>query len=423
MNLVTIPGSVESPAATAAAVKSARASAFFARPAVFVSALSPGLVAGGSQCTLAFLQAVCELHEGRVTWVGPEFVGGVSREDLALEHFVDAPERSLVQKVRGALIDGHADRTTPAAAAFLRENCPPNSVVYVNGEVAGQVVALASKAAKHGERTTVFIPHNHAREYARSENDNPLLWRWVYRRNYCRAARIGHEQAAVRLFLTRSDRHAYEAECGQAEGASRSLDGMYFGYRPLAESAPIAVANAAQKRFTLLINTNLSQQQNEAGVLSFLHEVWPKIRDQIAGSHLILAGRNPRPSIQEAVSQYPGVELISRPEPDEMEQIFQRSSICLATTEGGSGIKLRVAEALRRGLAVVSTPSCARGYEDVAEDLLKVRNSPAEFAGAIVDLHRADLNTLSDRCRSCYAEQFSFEAGMRKMQQLGDLPL
>src|SRR5688500_19036898 len=107
-------------------------------PALFVSCLSPGYVAGGPQCTLAFLQAVSEIHQGRVTYVGPPFVATSPAPDVALESSVWARPRSLASKSWGLITGRYADRSTPVALTYLRRLRRFSGVIYVNGDVVGR---------------------------------------------------------------------------------------------------------------------------------------------------------------------------------------------------------------------------------------------------------------------------------------------
>ena len=102
-------------------------------------------------------------------------------------------------------------------------------------------------------------------------------------------------------------------------------------------------------------------KMNEAGVLSFLRDVWKPLSAVQSDVTLILAGRFPLESIKAEAALHANVEVYERPEPEEMEQLFARTDMCVATSIHGSGIKLRIAESLRRGIPVLSTPYCTRG--------------------------------------------------------------
>ena len=378
-------------------------------PALFVSSLSPGFIAGGSQCTFAFLRAVSEIHRGRVTYLGPPFLE--PKPAVVIESSLLVRPRPFIAKAFGLLTGRHVDRTTPAAVTYLKKH-KTFGVVYVNGEISGKVVGVARRLGM----PVVFIPHNFAPEYLTATARHPRIdIRWLHRRVAIRCALEGYRLADLRLCLTEHDRLAYE----RATGTSGAAEGnMYFGY-PMPPQ-PLA---ATPETFTVLVNTNMASRENEDGVIFFLNHVWTHINGR-EGWRLILAGRHPTARIKDRAAQFGNVEVISRPEPEQMEALFARSSVCVASSRTGSGIKLRVAEALRRGLPVVSSAHCSRGYEQVSPDVMRIYGSPEECLLQLRSLAQEDLDVLRLRCRAEYERHFSFSVGVSKCQAaLGTLRL
>jgi hypothetical protein len=222
-----------------------------------------------------------------------------------------------------------------------------------------------------------------------------------------RSALEGYRLADLRLCLTEHDRLAYE----RATGTSGAAEGnMYFGY-PM----PPQPLVATPQTFTVLVNTNMASRENEDGVMFFLDHVWSHISGR-EGWRLILAGRYPSARIKGRAAQFGNVEVISRPEPEQMEALFARSSVCVAASQTGSGIKLRVAEALRRGLPVVSSVHCSRGYEQVSPAVMRIYGSPEDCLQHLRSLAAEDLDVLRPHCTSEYERHFSFSVGVSKCQ-------
>ncbi len=294
----------------------------FRHPAIFVSTLSPGYVGGGSQCTLAFLQAVSHLHEGNVTYIGPPFLKSMPVPDVRLTNRIDVEDRSLSSKVQGLAEFRSVDRTTPIAIARLRELRGTGSVVYVNGELAGHVVAHVRQLGL----PCIFICQNYAPEYMAAETPRFAVRRRMYVGLGSRAALAGYRNADVCVTLTDEDRQSYEATSGRVLPPQTTLSRCYFGYEDSDGLLPQGPVHTPPERFTVLVNTNMAMRQNEEGVLFVLNQVWPRVHQQ-QDWRLILAGRYPTRAIQQAAANFDTVELISRPEPLAMEQIFRRAAV------------------------------------------------------------------------------------------------
>lgn len=376
------------------------------RRALFFSSLSPGYIAGGSQCTLAFLQAVSDMHGGRLRYVGPAYLEDSPHDELDRIDARFVPNRSAAAKLWDVATRLSVDRTGPIAEQELSAQDPSDCVVYVNGEAAAQCARIA---AARGFRT-IFIPHNYPDEYAAARQSG-IAERFRTRLVQHHALRA-FAAASVTLTLTRQDLERFQAaHSGPPHGRGRP--DMYFGYRaPEQAFDPQDMAN--DRPFNILLNTNFGLAENERGVLEFLEAIWPQVADSIP-ARLILAGRAPGETLKSVVAGLgERVTLFERPDHDEMAAIFARASVSVASTREGSGIKLRVAEALRRGLPVVTTEHCARGYEGVSPDVVRVYETPGDAVSAVLDIYaaRAELGILA---RAEYQRLFSYEAGVAKM--------
>src|SRR5688500_12512269 len=91
----------------------------FDRPALFISSLSPGYIAGGSQCTLAFLQAVSELHGGRVEYLGPPWLQSDAGYGVEVTAVHEVGDRSALAKAWHLLRGDSIDRVSPHVRAFM----------------------------------------------------------------------------------------------------------------------------------------------------------------------------------------------------------------------------------------------------------------------------------------------------------------
>ena len=103
----------------------------------------------------------------------------------------------------------------------------------------------------------------------------------------------------------------------------------------------------------LLFVGTLDWQANRDGLLWFLREVWPILKKKYAGLCFTIIGRNPGDEISQQVGRYEGVELLGFV--DDLEPHYSRSRVFVAPLRFGSGIKVKVINALYRGLPVSTT--------------------------------------------------------------------
>ncbi|HSW35141.1 MAG TPA: glycosyltransferase family 4 protein [Candidatus Limnocylindrales bacterium] len=114
----------------------------------------------------------------------------------------------------------------------------------------------------------------------------------------------------------------------------------------------------------LLITGSLWFEPNAGGATWFIKNVWHRLQasdHQISSKYkLVIAGSKPGKEIKSLVARYKNIELIDTPL--EMKPYFENASIYLAPIFTGTGMKVKVAEALSYGLPVIGTNHAFTGY-------------------------------------------------------------
>jgi glycosyltransferase involved in cell wall biosynthesis len=127
---------------------------------------------------------------------------------------------------------------------------------------------------------------------------------------------------------------------------------------------------------------NYLHPPNVEGALWLAREVWPLVRRSRPSARLTLAGRAPPADILALAApdiQVPGAL-------DDLAPVYRRSSVAVAPIFWGSGVRIKILEALARGLPLVSTALAAEGIALHDGESALFAERPAEFAAAIVRL-------------------------------------
>ena len=139
----------------------------------------------------------------------------------------------------------------------------------------------------------------------------------------------------------------------------------------------------------LLYVGNLGWHPNVAGLDWFFAHVWPLLRAQLPGLRLRIVGSGLETTesgapVVPAGWRHEGVDVVGFV-PD-LGPLYDGSSLVVAPILGGSGVRIKLLEAMRAGLPVVTTAEAVDGTLAVAGRHLAASNDPAAFAAAIVAL-------------------------------------
>ena len=132
---------------------------------------------------------------------------------------------------------------------------------------------------------------------------------------------------------------------------------------------------------TAIFTGTLSHPPNVYGAIWFVREVWPLVRERLPDARFRIVGRDPAPALR-ALAGADGVELVGAV-PD-IRPCFAASTIAVVPLHDGGGTRLKIAEALACGRAVVSTSVGAEGLDLEPGRHLLVEDGAQAFAAATV---------------------------------------
>ena len=114
----------------------------------------------------------------------------------------------------------------------------------------------------------------------------------------------------------------------------------------------------------------------------FANRILPALRHRI-DARLVLAGRSPAPAVR-ALNALPAVRSVA--DPDDMEPILADADIAVLPIRLGGGQRIKVLEALSRGLPMVATRFAVEGLDLIDGLHFSEAETTPDFVDAIAAL-------------------------------------
>jgi glycosyltransferase involved in cell wall biosynthesis len=172
-----------------------------------------------------------------------------------------------------------------------------------------------------------------------------------------------------------------------------------------------------QTEKALLYIGSLAWEANRDGLVWFINEAWEKLKQRHADLKFYIVGGNPDPSIVELAQKHQDIILTGFV--DDLEDYYPRCRVFVSPLRFGSGIKLKVVNAMLRGLPTVTTPIGAEG--------MPIENGKNIFASLEIEQMVADTSRLltdqglwesmRDQSRVFAGEHFSWPKQIEKINR------
>ena len=244
----------------------------------------------------------------------------------------------------------------------------------------------------------------------RAARAGPLRRRWLLQEAdaWDRLARDASARADTTLCVTEQDRALL------AEAGGRRLATVPLGIDACAET-PVQATGPPHR---ILFLGSFQHPPNRSAAALLCDRVWPQVCDRLPDWELVLAG--------------PGSDtfLAGRPRPptriratgfvDDLAELFSGCRLFAAPLTEGGGIKIKILEAMARGLPVVTTPIGAEGIVSAADDLVWLAPDGESFARHLLDA-ALDLEGAARRARQArlYVQKhFSWDAVVLRLEDV-----
>lgn len=166
---------------------------------------------------------------------------------------------------------------------------------------------------------------------------------------------------------------------------------------------------------SILFIGTLTWEANIDAVLYFLKDIWPKILSIRPEVKFYIVGKNPDIRIIQAVKESHQVYLTGFVQ--DLDEYYTRCKVFISPLRFGSGIKVKVMNALYRGIPTVSTTIGAEGLAvDHGKDMM-VTDDANQFAEDIIKLLEDPYlwKNISSNSRQLANELYTWEAVFDKV--------
>ncbi len=133
----------------------------------------------------------------------------------------------------------------------------------------------------------------------------------------------------------------------------------------------------------LLFVGGFSHRPNVDGILWFVDQVWPMVKERLPKTKLTIAGSNPLPEIVKLASD--DIKVVGFVSDETLAQLYDEVDAAIAPLRFGAGVKGKVLEALSVGTPIVITSVAAQGIPDI-RDVCPVTDTAEAFAEAVIAL-------------------------------------
>jgi len=153
------------------------------------------------------------------------------------------------------------------------------------------------------------------------------------------------------------------------------------------DSAQLEPVKRSDDSANILTIGTLFYPPNADGVRWFMRQVYPLIRAQVPASSLTIVGPRPPQDISQFAIRNSQFVTVTGYVPD-LQPYLERAALMVVPVRAASGMRVRILEALARGIPIVTTTTGVEGIDAVHDEHLLIADEPEQFAAEVVRLLR-----------------------------------
>jgi GT2 family glycosyltransferase/2-polyprenyl-3-methyl-5-hydroxy-6-metoxy-1,4-benzoquinol methylase len=180
---------------------------------------------------------------------------------------------------------------------------------------------------------------------------------------------------------------------------------------------PEPISDFSERKDVLFVG-GFTHGPNADGVLWFVKEVWPHIKQNISGGKFIIVGSNVTPEIMALAAD--DIQIIGFLSETELQKLYKKVKLVVIPLRYGAGVKGKTVEAMYNGIPLVSTDFGLEGLPGAPHSLTP-RNKADDFASEVVRLYNApenELEGLSKMETGYIHDHFYFEVVKKELNEI-----
>jgi glycosyltransferase involved in cell wall biosynthesis len=152
-----------------------------------------------------------------------------------------------------------------------------------------------------------------------------------------------------------------------------------------------------QNRKDLLFVGGFNHHPNRDGLIWFIKNIFPIIKNKLPDIKLNVIGSNPTDEIKKLASD--SILVHGFVSDEKLKEFYSTSKLVIVPLRFGAGVKGKLLEAMYHGVPVVSTAIGLEGIRNI-ENILKPNDAEQDFADRVISLYQNDseLKELSEKC-------------------------
>lgn len=356
---------------------------------------------GGPNCSKAFVKALTSIYNDCVL-IYPEHndhttsMPFINADNVKIVPCYD--KRSKLKKGIDTYF-GRIHRFGEFVRDFLRKNT--FDIIFIDHSFTASSGVI--KTIMKTNCKIVTLHHNVESNYIK-DNKQSILFRYPYNYFSLRAEHNAIINSNLNLTLTEADKACFSKKYIKQKNTFEVMGIFEYADRDTNVTCTPDTQN-------FVISGSLSARQTETALIAFITDYIPVLNNLCPHCKVIITGRNPSKTLINACNRFDNIILV--PNPDNLLKEIAKGSYYICPLFTGSGIKLRIMDALYLGLPVIAHDISVKGYENIVNNnFMFGYNNIESFRHAVKQVLPIKEYT---EIRECFLSTFSFMAGRNRL--------
>lgn len=307
----------------------------------------------------------------------------------------------------------------------------PGCTFHDNSPEMARIVAEVSGATEFDVIEVHHSPSAGLVHHTRGVGARLLYMYDVHFRSTARLANTHNGMARARAMMESSKYRHFEST------TARAFNGVLFGQNEdMRTFAPLLPVDRVTTLMPNMVDTDrlqptpgagssraivfvgaMSHRANVDAILHFQAQAWDRIRERASDVELWLVGATPPDEIR-ALNGTRGIRVHA--DVPDVRPFINAAMVYVAPLRIGSGVKVKIMEAMAMGKAIVATPVAAEGMELYDGEDIKIRNLGLPFVDSILGLLNDpdERQMLQQRARDTAVRRFGFSTGADELDNI-----